>query len=311
MILGTRHLFLRLLDTLSIDLVCDVGSMNGADALAFRRARPRARVVAFEPNPHNLEAMRADTRLPLACIELLPFAASDTDGVAPFHLVDADYRQSHHRRGMSSLHDPTLFTIVHDAGRRTALLTGESKLTMLAPPGSADLYAGPAPGNERVERGAAAALAARFAQDFAREGFALTLVHFDETDAAGHRHGWMSPGYLAAIGVADRAFGAILDAIAASGRAGATAVLVTTDHGGERDNHGIGRGETSWLIPFGCQGPGLAPARIAGVVTHLDLAPTVLALLGLPPLAGMEGRALPECLPSLDTPATRATRDER
>jgi FkbM family methyltransferase len=105
MILGTRHLFLRLLDTLSIDLVCDVGSMNGADALAFRRARPRARVVAFEPNPHNLEAMRADTRLPLACIELLPFAASDTDGVAPFHLVDADYRQSHHRRGMSSLHE--------------------------------------------------------------------------------------------------------------------------------------------------------------------------------------------------------------
>jgi len=191
---------------------------------------------------------------------------------------------------------PTLFTVVHAAGLRTALLTGESKLTMLAPPGSADLYAGPAPGNGHLERGAAAALAARFAQDFAREGFALTLVHFDETDAAGHRHGWMSPGYLAAVGVADHALGTILDAIAASGRAGSTAVLVTADHGGERDNHGVGRGETSWLIPFACQGQGLAPARIAGTVTHLDLAPTVLALLGLPALPGAEGRVIPECL---------------
>jgi FkbM family methyltransferase len=104
MILATRNLFLRLLDTLSIDMVCDVGSMNGADALAFRQARPAARVVAFEPNPHNLECMRADARLRRAAIELLPFAASDADGVAPFHLVTADYRQAHHRRGMSSLY---------------------------------------------------------------------------------------------------------------------------------------------------------------------------------------------------------------
>jgi FkbM family methyltransferase len=86
-------------------MVCDVGSMNGSDALAFRRARPRARVVAFEPNPHNLESMHGDARLAEARIELLPYAASDSDGVAAFHLVDADYGQAHHRRGMSSLHE--------------------------------------------------------------------------------------------------------------------------------------------------------------------------------------------------------------
>lgn len=191
----------------------------------------------------------------------------------------------------------TLFTRVHAAGRRTALLTGESKLTLLAPPGSADVYQGPAPRNQHRERGAAPALAARFAQDFAREGFALTLVHFDETDAAGHRHGWMSAEYLAAIGLADRALGTILGAIDASGRAKATAVLVTADHGGERRNHGTGRGETSWLIPFICRVPGAPAGRIEGAVTHLDLAPTVLALLGLPALPESEGRALPGCLP--------------
>ena len=190
----------------------------------------------------------------------------------------------------------TLFTWVHGAGRRTALLTGESKLALMAPPGSADLYVGPSPRNQHRERGAAPALAARFAEAFPRERFALTFVHFDETDAAGHRHGWMSDEYLAAVGVADQALGTILGAIEASALAGSTAVLVTTDHGGERDNHGIGRGETSWLIPFACRVPGRAAARIEGAVSLLDLAPTVLALLGLPAPAGGGGRALPECL---------------
>lgn len=135
MILGTRHLFLRLLDTLSIDTVCDVGSMNGGDALAFRRARPGARVLAFEPNPHNLECMRADARLQCAGIELLPFAASDADGPVPFHLVSADYTQPHHRRGMSSLYQRA------DARFRDATVTVEARRL--------DQCLGPAAGGSR------------------------------------------------------------------------------------------------------------------------------------------------------------------
>jgi hypothetical protein len=38
--LNTRLLFLALLRDLDIDVICDVGSMNGSDALAFRRRRP-------------------------------------------------------------------------------------------------------------------------------------------------------------------------------------------------------------------------------------------------------------------------------
>jgi FkbM family methyltransferase len=103
MIVGTRRLFLRLLPVLTIDHACDIGSMDGADALAFRRALPAARVLAFEPNPHNFARMRADARFAAAGIELLPLAANDRDGPGTFHLVDADYTQPHHRRGMSSL----------------------------------------------------------------------------------------------------------------------------------------------------------------------------------------------------------------
>jgi FkbM family methyltransferase len=103
--LNTRLLFLDLLPLCGADIVCDVGSMNGHDALAFRRVLPRARVLAFEPNPHNLMLMRADQRLVDRHIEIMPLAATNYDGEAQFHLVRADYSSAHHRRGMSSLHE--------------------------------------------------------------------------------------------------------------------------------------------------------------------------------------------------------------
>lgn len=109
--LNTRQLFLELLPLFEADTVCDVGSMNGSDALAFRQALPRARVLAFEPNPGNLDRMRADARLAAARIEILPSAATNYDGEAPFFLVKANYQAAHDRRGMSSLHeraDPAL-----------------------------------------------------------------------------------------------------------------------------------------------------------------------------------------------------------
>ena len=61
-IVSTRRLFCRLLRTFDIATVCDVGSMDGADALRFRRALPNAAVLALEPNPRNFALMAADDR---------------------------------------------------------------------------------------------------------------------------------------------------------------------------------------------------------------------------------------------------------
>lgn len=191
----------------------------------------------------------------------------------------------------------TIFTRVHAAGRRTGLYFGKSKLVMLAPRGSADRVWGPGRNKTHRERGTSAALAARFAEDFPRDRPALVLLNLLEADAAGHNHGWMTPEYFAALGVVDAALGSILRTIEGSGRAGRTAVLMTADHGGEGDNHGIGRGETSWLIPFACRVPGVAPRPITTPVTLMDLAPTTLALLKLPALPA-QGRVVTECLPA-------------
>ena len=59
----TAKLFIRLLRHLAPGVVCDVGSMNGADAARCARAVPGAKVFAFEPNPYNLAPMLADARL--------------------------------------------------------------------------------------------------------------------------------------------------------------------------------------------------------------------------------------------------------
>jgi FkbM family methyltransferase len=104
MIINTHRLFVRLLSALQITTVCDVGSMDGADALVFRRKLPGAAVYAFEPNPHNLLRMQANPAFRQRNVELVPVAATNYDGEAEFFLVEADYGAVDAWRGTSSLY---------------------------------------------------------------------------------------------------------------------------------------------------------------------------------------------------------------
>jgi len=116
LIVDTRHLFVKLLRTFEVDTVCDVGSMDGSDALRFRRALPSAEVIAFEPNPRNVALMQADRRLARERIRILPVAAGDHDADAPFFVVRADYARGRDlaRRGMSSLHKRADSSLIAD-----------------------------------------------------------------------------------------------------------------------------------------------------------------------------------------------------
>jgi len=106
-IVNTRRLFTALLPALEIDTVCDVGSMDGAEALAFRAVLPGAAVLAFEANPANFELMQARADLRDARIQLLPLAVTNFDGETEFFVVRAGAESSgaapNLRRGMSSL----------------------------------------------------------------------------------------------------------------------------------------------------------------------------------------------------------------
>jgi FkbM family methyltransferase len=103
MVHNTRILFSALLHATRADCICDVGSRDGEDALAFRGICPEARIYAFEANPYNLEKMAADARLQTARIEVVPVAVSDRAGTAIFHVTDADHTSPDANLGTSSL----------------------------------------------------------------------------------------------------------------------------------------------------------------------------------------------------------------
>ena len=118
----------------------------------------------------------------------------------------------------------------------------------------------------------------------------LAFVHLDQVDAAGHAAG-VGPDYAAAIEAADAELGRLLTAV--ERRAGEDwLVVVTTDHG-QADNGGHGAGtepERRWWVV--AAGGDLPAGSTAAEPRPVDLAPTVLAHLGVSTVDGMDGEPL-------------------
>ena len=97
---------------------------------------------------------------------------------------------------------PSLVDVLHQAGKRTAFFYNWEQLRDLADPGSLDrsYYMNNChePNGDKDLASLAAATLREWTPDFA-------FVYLGGTDIAGHDHGWMSDGYLAAIGRADTA----------------------------------------------------------------------------------------------------------
>jgi arylsulfatase A-like enzyme len=113
------------------------------------------------------------------------------------------------------------------------------------------------------------------------------------------------------VAVLDRMVGETLAALAADGLAGETAVLFTSDHG-----DGLPRAKR-WLYDSGIRVPLLVrwPGRVAPgsvsdeLVSGVDLAPTLLALAGVPRPPHLEGRVLLGDEREPPPPAVFAARD--
>ena len=125
----------------------------------------------------------------------------------------------------------SVFTVVHDAGRETALFATKTKFSLWQRswPLALDQYAVELD-NRRLTN------AVR--RDVRVNDRALTFVHLPDTDVVGHAQGWMTPAYLTAVRKADTYVGRILDAIDRAGETAETMVVVTADHGGMGRDHG-------------------------------------------------------------------------
>lgn len=83
-VLKTKYLFLNLLYFFRPGVVLDVGSMNGADSLRFRRMAPDARLFAYEANPHLYRAMQENPEIARAGIQVANMAVSPAPGSIKF-----------------------------------------------------------------------------------------------------------------------------------------------------------------------------------------------------------------------------------
>lgn len=126
---------------------------------------------------------------------------------------------------------------------------------------------------------------------------AFLFMGLGDTDE--HAHHNDRPRYLQALRQADDAIGQLIARLRAMGERGRkTLVIVTADHGRAHDfmNHGAQWPESarSWLFAFG------GPAKhgtyaSAPVPRHLaDIAPTIRAVVGLPPNSSSDGQVMTE-----------------
>jgi choline-sulfatase len=106
--------------------------------------------------------------------------------------------------------------------------------------------------------------------------------------------------YFASISYIDRQVGIVMAALKESGLADDTLVLLTADHGDMLGERGLWY-KMTWFenacrVPMIVSGPGIAPGRIAGCGSHLDLLPTLAEIASeggsYAPVSPIDGQSL-------------------
>ena len=132
------------------------------------------------------------------------------------------------------------------------------------------------------------------------DGGTAQLIQFrrGSFDLGEHAGRFLADRYAAGIRQLDDVLGAVLAELEARGLAERTLVVVTSDHGEEFLEHGDvlhGRSqyEETLRIPLIFAGPGVpAGVRVSESASLVDVAPTVLGLLGQPLPEAIDGRDL-------------------
>jgi 2,3-bisphosphoglycerate-independent phosphoglycerate mutase len=119
-------------------------------------------------------------------------------------------------------------------------------------------------------------------------GFRFAVINFANPDMVGHTG--VIPAAVRAIATADECLGEVVRAVLAAGGA----CLITADHGNAEHmlepDGSPNTAHTSNPVPLILTVPGLRLLRGEGILA--DVAPTVLALLGIPQPEEMSGRSL-------------------
>lgn len=84
-----RDCFHVIVQALQPELILDIGSRNGKDALILRRHASQAEIIAFEATPELAHAMQKNVELRHAHIDVRHCAVGDTEGTAQFSIFNS------------------------------------------------------------------------------------------------------------------------------------------------------------------------------------------------------------------------------
>jgi hypothetical protein len=196
-----------------------------------------------------------------------------------------------------------VFDVAHDNGLGTAMYASKDKLALFerswnAVNGALDVTGGD-DGRDKIDRylylDDTAALTDSAIADLRGHLLHFIFIHLHDPDSAGHASGWMSPVYLASVAKIDSLLGLILDAIEGDSLLnGATAVIVTADHGGAGYDHSDPALLHDYTVPVYIWGPGAA--------RRVDLYQINTAVRANPGLTRPDYAAAPQPVRNGDTP---------
>jgi hypothetical protein len=153
----------------------------------------------------------------------------------------------------------SVFTVVHAAGRSTALFSTKPKFALYdrSWPAGIDRFRA----DENQE-----ALVAAARRDLVAHDRAFTFLHVSLPDRAGHESGFMSAAYVDAVARTDRMLGEVLATIEQDPvLAEQLVVVLTADHGGIGAGHSAAGRPGNYRIPFLVWGPGVAHRGLYGL----------------------------------------------
>ena len=179
-----------------------------------------------------------------------------------------------------------LCEVLASAGKKNAMFYAWEEVRDLARPGSiayANFLRGKVFGYDKVNNALTDSAMQLLNSD---ADIDFSFLYLGYVDAAGHKDGWMSEGYMDAIRNSWENIERITAALPED-----YAVIVTADHGGHDRTHGYDV-PTDMTIPLFLKVPDVAVGELDKAVSIKDIAPTIVNLFGLAPDEDWEGKNL-------------------
>ncbi len=248
----------------------------------------------------------------------------------------------------------SVFDVAHDHGLSTALYASKHKFIVFDRSWNADAGApdavGADDGRDKIDEycvkftlsplgGSALNLHHEFVGRMREARFRYAFVHYLDTDSTGHFIGWGSRAWESALATVDRYLVDLIELVESEpALAGATAIVLTSDHGGRGESHSDLDDVANHTIPVLVWGPGVAAGadlyalnratradpgnRVVGYeapvqpIRNGDTGNLCLMLLGLPAIPGSVVNAAQDLRVTLrpdelPIPLARPERDER